>query len=204
MQNKYLNGRNRSLNIVSVIAGVLLWLLVIVAVLRMAFALIYFKVYVVGLSMSGTLIGAPSKDAEGGDYVYAFRDNKPRRGDIVVIETDHKTIIKRVIALGGDTVKIIDGVLYLNGEVKSEPYVLAENNTPSENNFDEITVPEGKMFCMGDNRNVSIDSRSEIYGCMPVNWTVGIVANWSMSLKTSVTAFNTFIDFTVPASDKRH
>ena len=57
MQNKYLNGRNRSLNIVSVIAGVLLWLLVIVAVLRMAFALIYFKVYVVGSSMSGTLIG---------------------------------------------------------------------------------------------------------------------------------------------------
>ena len=148
-------------------------MLVIVAVLRMAFALIYFKVYVVGSSMSGTLIGAPSKDAEGGDYVYAFRDNKPRRGDIVVIETDHKTIIKRVIALGGDTVKIIDGVLYLNGEVKSEPYVLAENNTPSENNFDEITVPEGKMFCMGDNRNHSLDSRDSSIGMVDLRQIMG-------------------------------
>ena len=203
MRNKYINRKNRNFNVLSVIAGILLWLLVIVAVFRMAFALIYFRVYIVGSSMSGTLIGATSKDAEGGDYVYAFRNSNPRRGDIVVIETDRKTIIKRVIALGGDTVKIVDGVLYLNGEVKSEPYVLAENNTPEDNNFAEITVPEGKMFCMGDNRDASIDSRSEIYGCMPVNWTVGIVANWSMSLKSTVTAFNTFIDFTVPASRRR-
>ncbi|MDE6074896.1 MAG: signal peptidase I, partial [Clostridia bacterium] len=134
----------------------------------------------------------------GGDYVYAFRTSNPKRGDIVVIETDTKTIIKRVIALGGDTVELKEGVLYLNGEEVEESYVSEENNTPSENSYAQIVVPEGTMFCLGDNRDVSVDSRSETYGCMPVSWTAGVVADWSMSFKGAITSFNCFIDFTLP------
>ncbi|MDE7076274.1 MAG: signal peptidase I [Clostridia bacterium] len=181
--------------------SILLCVILVAAVLRVAFGIAYFRVYIVGSSMSSTLIGAPNKDSRGGDYVYAFRSSNPKRGDIVVIDTKtntNKTIIKRVIALGGDTVELKEGVLYLNGEVVDEPYVSDKNNTPSENSYAQIVVPEGTMFCLGDNRDVSVDSRSETYGCMPVSWTAGVVADWSMSLKGAVTAFNCFIDFTLP------
>lgn len=182
----------------STLICVLIGLLIVFAVARIMLSLCYFKVYVVGSSMSSTLSGAPDKSKEGGEYVYAFKSDHPRRGDIVIVETDKKTLIKRVVALGGDTVELREGVLYLNGEVKEEPYVDAANNTPSMNNFAEIKVPAGCMFCLGDNRDVSVDSRSEEYGCMPLEWTAGIVADWSMSCKGAITAFNTFFDFTLP------
>ncbi|MDE7162941.1 MAG: signal peptidase I [Clostridia bacterium] len=198
MQDKSYNLKNRSIGVLDTLLSILLCVILVVAVLRVAFGIAYFRVYVVGSSMSSTLVGAPNKDNKGGDYVYAFRTSHPKRGDIVVIETDTKTIIKRVIALGGDTVELKEGVLYLNGEEVEEPYVKDENNTPSENSYAQIVVPEGRMFCLGDNRNVSVDSRSETYGCMPISWTAGVVADWSMSFKGAITAFNGFIDFTLP------
>lgn len=190
-----------ALTVVTCIAAVLL-------AARVALSVFYFKVYVVGASMASTLVGAKSEYESGGDYVYAFRSSSPRRGDIVVIKTerktDHKTrtIIKRVIALGGDVVELKAGELFINGEKQSETYVLAENNTPSDeiNSFPESRVPDGCMFCLGDNRNVSNDSRSEDYGFIPVERTVGIVADWSMTCKSSVTAFNTFFEFTLPSA----
>lgn len=204
MQDKRINYKNKKPFTVDRVLTVLIWFLLIVAVLRLAFGVAYFKVYVVGSSMNCTLSGAPDKNTAGGDYVYAFRCSTPRRGDIVIIDTgkmvdgNRKTIIKRVIALGEDTVELKDGVLYLNGEVKSEPYVAAKNNTPQYNNYPETKVPQGYMFCMGDNRNNSTDSRSDIYGCMPVSSTIGVVADWSVTFKNSFTAFNTFFDFTLP------
>lgn len=202
MQNKSFNVKNRCVGVFDTLLSILLCVILVAAVLRVAFGIAYFKVYVVGPSMSSTLVGAPNKDSRGGDYVYAFRSSNPKRGDIVVIDTktntNTKTIIKRVIALGGDTVELKEGVLYLNGEVVEEAYVRDENNTPSKNSYAQIVVPEGKMFCLGDNRDVSADSRSETYGCMPVSWTAGVVADWSMSFKSTLTALNCFIDFTLP------
>ena len=203
MQNKTFNSKNRGIGVLDTLLSILLCVIVVVAVLRVAFGIAYFRVYVVGSSMSSTLVGAPNKDAEGGDYVYAFRTSNPKRGDIVVIDTDSKKkdskkIIKRVIALGGDTVELKEGVLYLNGEEVEEPYVKEENNTPSRNSYAKIVVPEGTMFCLGDNRDVSVDSRSETYGCMPVSWTAGVVADWSMSFKGAITSYNCFFDFTLP------
>jgi len=198
MRKNLVYSKDKAESALSFLACVLMGLLLVIAVARLAFSLCYIKVYVVGSSMSNTLSGAPARDSEGGEYVYAFKSDTPRRGDIVIVETEKKTLIKRVVALGGDTVELKEGVLYLNGKIKDEPYVSAENNTPSRNNFAQIKVPDGCMFCLGDNRDVSIDSRSEEYGCMPVEWTAGIVADWSMTCKGAITAFNTFFDFTLP------
>lgn len=70
-------------------------------------------------------------------------------------EGDRKNLIKRVIAGAGDTVEIKEGVVILNGEVLDEPYV----NTVTTKELLIENIPEGKYFCMGDNRNVSYDSR---------------------------------------------
>lgn len=199
MQNYPFNYKNYGKKTLNIFTMVLLCLIVGFAVFRIAFGLTYFRVYVVGASMEGTLNGAVAENAEGGDYVYAFRTSTPHRGDIIVIDTADKPIIKRVIALGGDKVELKEGVLYVNGIIVEEPYVSGDNNTPSEprNTFPETEIPEGHMFFMGDNRDVSIDSRSEKYGTLPVDNMMGVVANWSMSFKSAVTAFNTFFDFKV-------
>ncbi|MGN1060648.1 MAG: signal peptidase I [Candidatus Coproplasma sp.] len=162
------------------------------------FNVTYKRVYVVGSSMEDTLYGAPSSNPSnpGGDFVYVF-NAKPDRGDIVIIRTNGKTLIKRVIALGGDTVEIVGGKVILNGEELNEPYVSAENNSPSLNNFPETVVESGYVFFLGDNRNVSNDSR--MYGCQPVESVVGVVAEWSLNCKKGITAINTFFEFTLPS-----
>lgn len=164
----------------------------------LAFNVTYKRVYVVGSSMEDTLTGAPGGDPQnaGGDFVYIFKAT-PQRGDIAVIKTDGKTLIKRVIGLGGDRVELADGKLILNGVEQEEPYVSVDNNTPADNNFGEITVPAGCFFFLGDNRDVSNDSR--VYGCLPVESVVGIVAEWSLTFKKSVTSFNSFFEFTLPS-----
>ena len=82
-----------------------------------------------------------------------------------VLETSKTSYIKRVIAVGGDHIKIEDGKVYLNGEELEEPY-LRDGITTESSLFTDITVPEGYVFVMGDNRPHSTDSRS--FGCIPV------------------------------------
>ena len=83
-----------------------------------------------------------------------------------VLERGGKTsYIKRVIGIAGDHIKIEEGKVYLNGEELNEPYLRDGIETES-NLFTDITVPEGYIFVMGDNRPHSTDSRS--FGCIPV------------------------------------
>lgn len=180
------------------ILNVLLTIIISFAFLSFAFEMTYSSVYVVGHSMDSTLNGSNSIYEAGGDYLYIF-SGTPNRGDIVVIRTESRNLIKRVIAVGGDTVELKRGVLYLNGEIYDEPYVDPENNTPSlkVNTYPETEIPEGYIFVLGDNRNNSSDSRNENYGCIALSNVMGIVAEWSLQYKGIVTAIHTFFDFTL-------
>ena len=83
-----------------------------------------------------------------------------------VLEIGKTSYIKRVIGVGGDHIKIQDGKVYLNYEELNEPY-LREGVVTKSDFITELTVPEGYVFAMGDNRGQSTDCRA--FGCIPVN-----------------------------------
>jgi signal peptidase I len=88
---------------------------------------------------------------------YHFREPKP--GEVVVIHDpldDKKDIVKRIIALGGDTIEVSDGVLYVDGVEVDEPYVVNIDPVKGQR---RLTIPDGYVYVMGDNRPVSGDSR---------------------------------------------
>src|SRR5690606_38039827 len=91
-------------------------------------------------------------DAERGDIVAFLPPDDP------VLNADEKIknayLTKRIIALSGDVVEVNGGELFLNGEIQEEPYI----NEKSYQDFGPVTVPEGHLFFMGDNRNYSYDS----------------------------------------------
>ena len=106
-----------------------------------------------------------------GDRVFAnkfvYRFAEPERGDIVVFEDveggeDH--LIKRVVGVAGDRVRVVNGVLRVNGETQDEPYV--EPQRPNGSVYGPERIPEGYVFVMGDNRGNSADSR--VFGLLPV------------------------------------
>ncbi len=89
-----------------------------------------------------------------------------------VLEITKKSYIKRVIGLPGEHVEIKNGKVYINGEELEEDYLQPDVVTES-NIFNDFIVPEGYLFCMGDNRTKSTDCRS--FGCIPVDKLEGIV-----------------------------
>ncbi|HZY64462.1 MAG TPA: signal peptidase I [Rubrobacteraceae bacterium] len=155
-------------------------------ILIVAFALVFLFVrpyvveafYIPSESMTPTL--------EVGDRVlvnkFIYRFTEPERGDIIVFKTpegmdnsvdgnpiarligwfqgkrdERQDLIKRVVGLPGDTITVRNGKLFVNGERQNEPYLNRE--IPDQSFFNEMTVPQGKVFVMGDNRTNSRDSR---------------------------------------------
>lgn len=116
------------------------------------------------------------------NYVFlakqAYRFGDPKRGDIIVFKSDianeeeggTKLLIKRIIGLPGDSIKVEDNQVYLNGKLLNEPYIKEQGDVPGQV---DLTVPEGKIFVMGDNRRVSLDSRSPDVGCVDLDRVVG-------------------------------
>ena len=98
----------------------------------------------------------------------------PERGDIIVFDPptgSNEPYIKRVIAIAGETVEIRDGGVYVDGVRVVEPYI-DEGITECLNNpCEAVTVPDGEVWVMGDNRRNSSDSRS--FGTVPIENIIG-------------------------------
>ena len=143
----------------------LLETIVLAVVLFFAINAVSARVRVDGFSMVPSL--------QDGEYVLvnklAFRNKLPDRGDIIVFASPQSPdldLIKRVIGLPGDTIKILGGMVQVNGQTLDEPYIAA---APIYNG--EWSVPEGNLFVLGDNRNDSSDSHA--WGLLPVENVVG-------------------------------
>jgi signal peptidase I len=93
----------------------------------------------------------------------------PRRGDIVVIDLPGQTemLIKRVVGLPGESVKVRNGQVYIDGEPLDEPWTVR----PGGGNYGPQTIPPLRVFVMGDNRGASNDSRS--FGPVAIEHVVG-------------------------------
>ncbi len=167
-------------------AGMFEWVqsvVLAICVLFIVFTFVLRPVKVVGDSMLPTL-------QDGNWLIISAFDLSPDYGDIIVSTQPNKTqtgepVIKRVIATAGQTVDIdFDrGVVYVDGEALDEPYI----KDPTYRSFDvsfPLTVPEGFLFVMGDNRNDSLDSRTTRIGMVDVRYVLGSVKMRVMPFET--------------------
>ena len=113
-------------------------------------------------------------------FIYRFRP--PEKGEVLVFQYPRdpsRDFIKRVIATPGDTIEIREGRVLVNDQLLTEDYILEK--TRSE--YPKSTVPEGRIFVMGDNRNNSEDSRFADVGFVPYDLIKGkaIPVFWPIS-----------------------
>lgn len=145
--------------------AILDWIVVIGIALLVAFVV---RTYVLahfvvdGVSMATTL--------QDEDRVFvnklSYRLHDPHRGDVVVLHelegaSGERDLIKRVIALPGETIAVTDCQVTIDGRVLAEPYLDPDAMTPGTcgNDVAPLAVPDGHVFVMGDNRGYSMDSR---------------------------------------------
>ena len=115
--------------------------------------------YLIVSKIPYTLVGNYKK----GDII-VFQSTIPNDGSdrgISILQPKYKLLVKRIVAVGGDTIAISEGNVYVNGEMIQEDYL---KDGTTNGSLAETTVPEGYLFCMGDNRLVSRDSRDPSVG----------------------------------------
>jgi len=150
----------------------------------------------IGLVLVCTLLGRVIR-VDGSSMVPTLHDGdllllqslgyEPQQGDVVVLRKpgfpppprDTAPIVKRVIAVGGQHVRVDyeSGKVYVDGEPLDDSYILEPmvNRYTPEMNVLDVTVPEGSIYVMGDNRNNSSDSRHQALGAVDERYVLGRV-----------------------------
>lgn len=163
--------------------GFLEFVIMIVVALCVAFGLRHFV-----LEPFQVPSGSMESTIETGDYVLTQKVQvDPQPGDIVTFDdptTPDRILIKRVIATEGQTVDLVDGIVYVDGVALDEPYTLGKPSNPLAPTYQGMsitypyTVPAGCIWVMGDNRTNSSDSR--YFGPVPADSVSGeaMVVYW--------------------------
>ena len=149
------------------------------------FGLAMVLAFVITLFIKPTLVSGDSMlpTLHENDYLIinkiGYKIGEPKNGDVIVFKSDlekndgtTKDLVKRIIGVAGDKVVIKDGKVYLNDKLLDETYLSEGMDTTGDV---DIVVPEGKLFVLGDNREVSLDSRYEQVGLVDVNDVEGKV-----------------------------
>ena len=154
-QKKFRGTMRSTINILIVVAAVA----VLVAVLLLPILRIY------GTSMHGTL--------DSGDLVVSVKGSSFETGDVIAFYYNNNILVKRVIANSGQWVDIdLDGNVYVDQQLIDEPYLAEKAFGEPDIDF-PYQVPDGRVFVLGDNRSVSIDSRYRSIGCVSSEQVVG-------------------------------
>ena len=164
-------GKEKSRGIAGEILSFLLYVVVVVGITFLIIHYVGQRTYVSGSSMENTLSDGDNLIVD--KITYRFSD--PKRYDIIVFPYQYEEntyFIKRIIGLPGETVQIVDGTIYINGEVLDESYgreVMKNSGMAA----DPITLGEDEYFVLGDNRNDSTDSRDPSVGKIKRNQIIG-------------------------------
>lgn len=149
------------------------YIYIILGVCIIVFNLCFGIVRVSGPSMLPTL--------HNNDFMLIGKYDKVDRFDIAVLKErlsengDTKVIVKRVIAFEGERVTVVNGQLFIDNKAYDEYYLSADNVKNFKETSFEITVPKGHIFVMGDNRDISKDSRT--VGSFTTDSVIGVKIN---------------------------
>ena len=140
-------------------------LIVVAAVAVLVATLLMPVLQIYGTSMAPTL--------DEGDIVISVKNPSFEPGDLMVFYVGNKILVKRYIAGPGQWVDIDgDGNVYVDGKPLDEPYI--QDKALGDCNIElPYQVPENKIFCMGDHRETSVDSRNTAVGCISEEQLVG-------------------------------
>ena len=153
-----------------------IYTMVTVAAIAVLIAVLFLPVLrIYGSSMNPTL--------DEGNIVVSLKGSEFKTGDIIAFSYNNKIRVKRVIANTGDWVDIDeDGNVYVNGEKLDEPYLKDKAFGETDIKL-PYQVPDKRIFVMGDNRSVSVDSRNTSVGCVAEEQIVGkiVYCVWPLS-----------------------
>ena len=164
-------GKEKSKGIAGEILSFLLYVVVVVGITFLIIHYVGQRTYVSGSSMENTLSDGDNLIVD--KITYRFSD--PKRYDIIVFPYQYEEntyFIKRIIGLPGETVQIVDGIIYIDGEALQESYgreVMKNSGLAA----DPVTLGEDEYFVLGDNRNDSTDSRDPSIGKIPRDRIIG-------------------------------
>lgn len=128
-----------------------------------------------GSSMTPTL--------QSGEIILSVKTSELEPGDIVAFYYNNKILVKRFICGAGDWINIdADGTVYVNGVRLDEPYLVEKALGDCNIEF-PYQVPDNRIFCMGDHRSTSVDSRNTAVGCVSDEQIVGkiVFRIWPLS-----------------------